>query len=516
MNYYKEGDRLLVLNKYHNTKHIVQVNDVDKGNDTCTYEFKCLYGSYSTFNIRWIDNEDIEIIKKVTDSDIDAFREENDIKFKIGDDVIADGETQNVELYDTDDSEYRLDDCGWYNEDELEEKEEVIKCSVGDKILVEYEGDKHILKVISLSSSDSNYPYKVDCLYGNYREFHNELIDIRKVTIIKKVTDKDINLFCEENEISKRIGDEVIYCNERQTITAYDSFDEEYLLKNQDWCKEYHFEDKIDLSYFIGDIILIHDSGDKHIVKIIDTDEVSDFPYKVECLYGEHDAFDSEWIKESDISESLNEGEIECLLEKMGIDHKIGDTIFYDNEQVEVLCFDTYDGCYYVKNKNGHERWADKDEVVAHLFKEGDLVKIKKFTDCIVRICNFCDDGDIEVECVVGDYGNIDTYYKSNELETTTQAEVDILQKDFLFKVGEKVLYGEDRTEDYIHNIDTSKSTDLPYYLGESWDYVSEKDIFKIEKKVEEVKYNPTTFEKVVEVVEVKQEIRPRRRLLLG
>lgn len=540
MNYYKEGDKLLVLNKYDDTKHIVEVNDVDKGNDTCTYEFKCLYGSYGTFNFDWVSNDDIEIIKKVTDSDIDAFREENDIKFKIGDAVIADGETQNIELYDTDDSEYRLDDCVWYNEDELEaieeelsyeEDKEVIKCSVGDKILVEYEGDKHILEVIDLSSYDSNYPYKVECLYGHFREFHNELIDIRKVTIIKKVTNKDINLFCKENEISKRIGDEVIYCNQKQTITAYDSNDEEYLLSDDDWVKDYQFEDKIDLSYSIGDIILINDSGDKHIVKIIDTDEVSDFPYKVECLYGEHGDFDSEWIKESDIAQSLDCSEINELLEEMGIDHKIGDTIFYDNEQVEVLCFDTYDGCYYVKNKsNGHERWADKDEVVAHLFKEGDLVKIKKFPDCIVRICNFCDDGDIEVECVVGDYGNIDTYYKSNDLETATQAEVDILQKDFLFKVGEKVLYGEDRTEDYIHNIDTNKDTDLPYYLGESWDYVSEKEIFKIDKIIKsedfvkntnesketfEVK-NGTACLTLEEVVEVKQEVRPRRRLLLG
>ena len=315
---------------------------------------------------------------------------------------------------------------------------------------------------------------------------------------------------------------EVIYCNERQTIIAYDSNDEEYQLNNDDWVKEYHFEDKIDLSYFIGDIVLIKDSGDMHIVKIIDTDEVFDFPYKVECLYGEHNAWDSEWIAESDITQCLNDSEINVLLEEMGINHKIGDTIFYDNEQVEVLCFDTYDGCYYVKNKNGHERWADKDEVVAHFFEEGDLVKIKKFPDCIVRICNFCDDGDIEVECVVGDYGNIETYYKPNELETATQAEVDILQKDFLFKVGEKVLYGEDRTEDYIHNIDTSKSTDLPYYLGESWDYVSEKEIFKIVKEVEEVLVSKTFINKSgnpiyeKDVAEVKQEVKPRRRLLLG
>jgi len=540
MSYYKEGDKLLVLLKEKDTEHIVQVNDVDKDSESYTYEFMCLYGSYSTFYFNWVDNDDIEIIKKVTDSDIDAFREEYGLEFKIGDAVKVDGYIHNVELYDTDDSQYKLNNDDWYDEEDLEpieeelsyeEDKEVIKCSVGDKILVDYDGDKNILKVISLSGHDSNYPYKVECLYGNYREFHNTLIDIRKFTIIKKVTDKDINLFCEENEISKRIGDEVIYCNERQTITAYDSNDEEYQLSDGDWCKEYHFEDKIDLNYSIGDIVLINDSGDKHIVKIIDTDEVCDFPYKVECLYGEHGAFDSEWIKESDISESLNVGEIVCLLEEMGIDHKIGDTIFYDNEQVEVLCFDTYDGCYYVKNKsNGHERWADKDEVVAHLFRDGDLVKIKKFPDCIVRICNFCDDGDIEVECVVGDYGNIDTYYKSNELETATQAEVDILQKDFLFKVGEKVLYGEDKTEDYIHNIDTSKDTDLPYYLGESWDYVSEKEIFKIDKIIKsedfvkntnesketfEVK-NGTACLTLEEVVEVKQEIRPRRRLLLG
>ena len=367
MNYYKEGDRLLILNKEDDTKHIVQVNDVDKSENTeSTYEFKCLYGSYATFDINWINNDEIEIIKKVTD--------------------------------------------------------------------------------------------------------------------------KDINLFCEENEINKRIGDYVIYENQKQTITCYDLFDDEYLLSSGDWVKDYHFEDKIDLSYFIGDIVLINDSGDKHIVKIIDTDEVSDFPYKVECLYGEHSAFDNEWIKESDITESLDCSEINDLLEEMEIAHAIGETVFYDDEQVEVLCFDTYDGCYYVKNKsNGHERWADKDEVVAHLFSEGDLVKIKKFPDCIVRIGCLCDDGDIEVECVVGDYGNIDDYYKHTDLETATQAEVDILQKDFLFKVGEKVLYGEDRTEDYIHNIDTSKSTDLPYYLGESWDYVSEKEIFKIVKEVEEV-----------------------------
>jgi hypothetical protein len=537
MNYYKEGDKLLVLLKEDDTEHIVQVNDVDKGNATCTYEFKCLYGSYSTFNICWINNADIEIIKKATDSDIDDFCEENEIKFKIGDDVIADGKTQNVELYDTDDSEYRLDGCGWYNEEDLEaieEKEEVIKFSVGDKILVEYEGDKHILKIINAVKYDSYNTFKVECLYGNYIKFHTKPINLKEVTTIKKVTDKDINLFCEENEISKRIGDEVIYCNQKQTIIAYDTDDAEYLLNNEDWCKEYHFEDKIDLNYSIGSIVLINDSDDKHIVKIIDTDDVSDFPYKVECLYGEHGAFDGEWIKESDISKSLNVGEIEnYLVDDFRIKYRIGQKVFFNDKEVVILCYDTNDKTYLIKEDNRWEKWVGDSDIKAHFFNEGDLVKIKKFPDYIVRIGHFYDDGNIEVICVIGDYGNIDDYYKPNDLESVTQAEVDILQKDFLFKVGEKVLYGEDRTEYFIFDIDTSKSTDLLYYLGERCGYVSEKEIFKIVKEVEEVlvsktigkpflkwekevKYNPTTFEKEEKVVEVKQEIRPRRRLLLG
>lgn len=271
MNYYKEGDKLLVLNEYDDTEHIVQVNDVDKDSESYTYKYRCLYCSLRTFNFSWIDNDDIKIIKKVTDSDIDAFREENDIKFKIGDAVKVDGEIRNIELYDTDDNEYLLDNNEWYDED-LE---------------------------------------------------------------------------------------------------------------------------------------------------------------------------------------------------------------------------------------------AIEDKEVAHLFKVGDLVKPKEYTECVLKIDNFFDDGDIEVSCVVGNYGRIEDYYKLNDLESATQAEIDILQKDFLFKVGEKVLYGEDRTEDYILSIDTDKNTDLPYYLGESFDYVSEKEIFKIDKKVE-------VACKKADETEVKQEIRPRRRLLLG
>ena len=181
-------------------------------------------------------------------------------------------------------------------------------------------------------------------------------------------------------------------------------------------------------------------------------------------------------------------------------------------------------------------------DLLEHTFSVGDLVKIKNYPKTILKIDNLCDDGDIEVSCVVGSYGDIEKgYYRGNELESATQAEVDILQKDYTFKVGEKVLYGEDRTEDYIESIDTNKYTDLPYQLGESFDYVSDRDISKIDKKVEEVfvgspikdsktgkvtlnwkteeevkKEAEMPYKEEVKAVEKVEVVKPRRRLLLG
>ena len=237
----------------------------------------------------------------------------------------------------------------------------------------------------------------------------------------------------------------------------------------------------------------------------------------------------------------MDSEELEDLLEDKGIMYRIGQYLFYKGERCKVSCYDTSDKNYEIELSNYRETWAAECDLLEHTFSVGDLVKIKNYPKTILKIDNLCDDGDIEVSCVVGSYRDIEKgYYRGNELESATQAEVDILQKDYTFKVGEKVLYGEDRTEDYIESIDTS-DTKLPYYLRESWDYVSETDISKIGEKVEEVfvgspvkdsktgkvtlnwkteeevkKEAEMPYKEEVKAVEKVEIVKPRRRLLLG
>ena len=542
---YNVGDKLLVLLKEDNSKHIVEISDVDKSNADYPYEFKCLYAYYYKFNIEWVNTNEIEIIKKVTDSDIDAFRKENEIKFKLGDAVDYDGDEDVVELYDSNDEEYRLENDGaWAKEYELELIQEHIKCEIGDRILVKYDRLEHIVKVINIDK-DSSLPYNVECLYGDYIEFEDDWLNLEEVTIIKKVTDSDIDSFRKENDIKYKIGDKVYYDSKHQTILAYDFNDEEYLLnENKDWVSKDSFEE-----YSIDDIIVVEDNGIKSILQITNSDP-SDNTYKVKCLYG-NGKYHCDWIGSDRVKESLDAEELEDLLEDKGIRYRIGQYLFYKGERCKVILYDTSDKLYEVELSNYRESLVAECDLLEHTFSVGDLVKLKKYSNCIVRIDNLCDDGDIEVSCVVGDFGNIENYYKGNDLEAATQAEVDILQKDFLFKVGEKVLYGDDETEDYILNIDTSDSK-YPYQLGESFDYVSDRDISKIGKKVEEVfvgspvkdsktgkvtldwkteelkkqaempyKEEVKAVEKVekvekVEAVEKVEVVKPRRRLLLG
>ena len=539
---YNVGDKLLVLLKEDNSKHIVEISDVDKSNAEYPYEFKCLYAYYYNFSYEWVNTNDIEIIKKVTDSDIDAFRKENEIKFKLGDAVDYDGEEDFVELYDSNDEEYRLENDGaWVKEHELELIKEHIKYEIGDRILVKYDRLENIVKVINIDK-DSSLPYNVECLYGDFRYFEDNWIDLEEVTIIKKVTDSDIDSFLKENDIKYKIGDEVYYDSKHQTILAYDFNDEEYLLnESKDWVSEEDFEDEDILKYSIDDIIVVEDNGIKSILQITNSDP-SDNTYKVNCLYGNNGKYHCEWIDADIIKESLDSEELEDLLEDKVIRYRIGQYLFYKGERCKVSCYDSRDEKYVIELSNYREKWVAECDLLEHTFSVGDLVKIKNYPKTILKIDNLCDDGDIEVSCVVGSYGDIEKgYYRGNELESATQAEVDILQKDYTFKVGEKVLYGEDRTEDYIESIDTNKYTDLPYQLGESFDYVSDRDISKIDKKVEEVfvgspikdsktgkvtlnwkteeevkKEAEMPYKEEVKAVEKVEVVKPRRRLLLG
>jgi hypothetical protein len=398
---------------------------------------------------------------------------------------------------------------------------------------VKYDGLEHILKVINIDK-DSCRPYKVECLYGDFRKFEDDWLDLKEVTIIKKVTDSDIDAFRKENDIKYKIGDEVYYDSKHQTISAYDFNDEEYLLnESKDWVSEDYFEEDI-LKYSIDDIIVVEDNGIKSILQITNLDS-SDNTYKVNCLYGNNGKYHCEWIDADEVEESLDAEELEELLEYKCIRYRIGQYLFFKGERCKVICYDTSDKNYEIELSNYREKWAAECDLLEHTFSVGDLVKNKNYPKTLLKIDNLCDDGVIEVSCVVGDYGVIEKrYYRGNELESATQAEVDILQKDFLFKVGEKVLYGEDGTEDYIESIDTS-DTKLPYYLGESFDYVSDKDISKIGKKVEKVfvgspvkdsktgkvTLNWKTEEEVkkqaeIPIVEKVEEIKPRRRMLLG
>lgn len=407
---------------------------------------------------------------------------------------------------------------------------------IGDKLLVLLKEDnsKHIVEISDVDKSNAEYPYEFKCLYAYYYKFNSEWVNTNEIEIIKKVTDSDIDSFLKENDIKYKIGDEVYYDSKHQTISAYDFKDEEYLLnESKDWVSEDCFEEDI-LKYSIDDIIVVEDNGVKSILQITDLDP-SDNTYKVKCLYGNYMEYHCEWIDADIIKESLDSEELEDLLEDKGIMYRIGQYLFYKGERCKVSCYDTSDKNYEIELSNYRETWAAECDLLEHTFSVGDLVKIKNYPKTILKIDNLCDDGDIEVSCVVGSYGDIEKgYYRGNELESATQAEVDILQKDYTFKVGEKVLYGEDGTEDYILNIDTSDNN-YPYQLGESFDYVSETDISKIGEKVEEVfvglpikdsktgkvTLNWKTEEEVkkeaeIPIVEKVEEIKPRRRMLLG
>jgi hypothetical protein len=524
MKYYNEGDKLLVLLKNNNTKHIVEVCE-GYDNTNNSYTFKCLYGYYYNFHHEEVDINDIDIIQKVTNIEIDAFRKENNIKFKIDDYVEYGSRKEDVdviEVFDTSDNLYLLTlSNDWVYEGQLKlfVEKEVIKCKIGDKILVDDEGLKHILKVVDIRENENEC--KVKCLYGDYRKFEDEWFELKNFNTIQKVTDIDIDDFLKENNIKYRIGDKVIFDGENQTILSYDFSDEEYLFEETCvWVSENQINQLN--KYSVEDIILVEHNVILQITDIDDTDDAI-LPYKVICLYGKYSEYHGGWIYRDEIIKSLDKEELESLLIDLDIKYRIGQKLFLKGrDEVKVLNYDTNDEKYYIKSLNNNFSWVDESDLFKHNFRQGDLLKFKENPKTIVKVCSFCSNGDIIIVCVIGNYSIIeDQYYSGNEFERATQAEVDILQKYYLFKIGEKVLYGEDGTEDYIDSIDTSDSN-LPYRLVESFDYVSEGEISKIGEKVEEVLVissikdskirKPTTISKDEEVTEIK----PKRRLLLG
>ena len=492
---YEEGDKLLVLLKKNNSKHIVKVSTVDADDKKRTYCLEGLYAHHSTFDYNWIWNDDIEIIKKVTDSDIDSFCKEHNISFRIGDKVVYERD-DTISEYDFESSKYFLEDSGyWIKENQLElASSKKIKYSVDDIIIVKIIEDdtQHIVQITQIRDTESNHPYKVKCLYADYGMFYNCLLDTRDVKILKKATDKDIEEYLNGNGLEKKIGDKVFYNNKQQTIECFDSSDSEYFLKeNEDWVKVDDLDDSIELSYSVGQTILVND-GDRHILEIVDIDEESDEPYTVKCLYGDYSEYDDKCISESDIEQLLSEDEVDvCLDEELEIKYRIGQNLIYCGLKCEVLHYDTTNDSYFIRCENRRELYVSEDELLEHSFKEGDLVKVNGFSDTIAKIIYLCDDGDIEVSILIGNADNLDVYYKPSELEATTQKELEYLQKNFTYKIGDKVFYeGE---EDTIITID---NTDKTYLIEDYDEWVSEDEISKTDGKVE----NPFKIDDLVKI----------------
>lgn len=493
---YEEGDELLVLLKKNNTKHIVKVSEVDIDDKNRTYCFEGLYSDRSEFNYFWFYNEDIEIIKKVTDSDIDDFCKEHNIAFRIGQKVLYDDETDSIIEYDLISNKYVLD-----GNDNLATEHQIELYSVGDTIIVvDFNDDEHILEIVSLSHQDSYYPCEVVCLYGSYSNFNNSLLDTREIKSIKKATNQDIESYIEYVGITKKVGDTVIYENKYHKISCYDSYDGQFLLADSDiWVSEYDLQDEIDLAYSIGDIILIND-GDNHILEIVEIDEESDEPYKVKCLYGGYSDYNGKTISENDIDRLLDEDDIDVFLDEyLEVKHRIGKNVFYRGDKYLVLCYDSSDEKYMVQNC-GFKKWLSKDDLLVS-FKIDDLVKINGLSDTIAKVINVFDDGDIEVAILVGDSDGINTYYNTDDLELTTKQELDSLQKDFIIKIGDKVFFeGE---QDTILAIDHINNIDKKYLLEDFDEWVDEDEISKTNKvfKIDDlvkVKGEPNAIYKII------------------
>lgn len=517
MSLYKVGDELLVYLSEDNTEHIVKVSDVDSNDARYTYKTTCLYAYMDKFDREWLNNEYFNILRKVTASDIEAFCKDHDIKFKIGDEVVYEGKTDFIENFDMKDYEYQLENlCKWVDGEDLElvsESSKKIKYSVDDIIIVKVIEDdtQHIVQITQVGDIDSQYRYSVKCLYANYGMFNDSLLDIRDVKILKKATDEDIEEYLDGNGLGKKIGDKVFYNNKRQTIECFDSSDEEYFLKeNEVWVRERDLDDSIELSYSVGQTILVND-GDRHILEIVDTDEESDEPYTVKCLYGDYSDYNDKCISESDIYQLLDEDDIQTYLnEYLEIKYRIGQNLIYCDLKCEVLHYDTNNDCYFIRCDNRYELYVSENELLDHSFKEGDLVKVNGFSDTIAKVIYLCSDGEVEVSILICNANNLDSYHNPDNLEIATQKELDYLQKDFHYKIGDKVFYeGE---EDTIVAIDNSDKT---YLLEYSDDWVSEKEISSIGKKHN---FIFKTESKATQIINDETPVaeRPKRRLLLG
>lgn len=242
----------------------------------------------------------------------------------------------------------------------------------------------------------------------------------------------------------------------------------------------------------IGDLLLITLKGNHSIVEIDDIDlDDTQCTYNFNCLYGIYSQADG-WIcnKDYNIIKKVDTSFVDKFFEDSNL-HKIGSKVYFDGEEDFIKSYDRNGDEYYLEN---YDDWVSSSDIEIELvnestFKVGDLVK----NDGIIyKISDIDSDGDYHLDLIIGNFKTKRSYLSKDNLESATQEDIEFLQKDSLFKIGEKVLCSGKETT--ITAIDTDKNTSRKFRT----DYWAYDDHLK--KLVSEI-----TF-KVGDLVKIKNE----------
>jgi uncharacterized protein YodC (DUF2158 family) len=438
-----------------------------------------------------IGSREMSELESATQADIDALQA--DYEFKIGEKVIIEDSCEDViEAIDVDDDKatYYIKDKGWFNESNFSK---IKTFEIGD--LVKLKENSHVYKITDYDGDDEMHVF-LDLVIG-------KPIGSCEISELESATQEDIDALQADYEF--KIGEKVIFNDDYRegVIEAIDVNDnkDSYYIKGECWYSESNFS-KIK-TFEIGDLVKLKEDN-KTIGKVISN--IYNELVNISLVIGDFDKIRNEKTYQLDKLEAATQAEVDKL--QKDFDFKIGEEVILDDEVVDII--KSIDSCgkegIYFRLEN--EGWVKTNRIVSNkvckeTFKVGDLVKLKKDNKTIGRITKILSDKVLEVNLVIGSYSLIrkETSIKVEEVELSTQAEVDELQKDFVFKIGEEVIIDK-QCIDIIESID-SCGKDGSFFRLETLGWVGTNRI--VSNKVEVVESVENNF-KVGDLVKLKED----------
>jgi|GEM_PF-4082445 len=347
------------------------------------------------------------------------------------------------------------------------------KFEIGDLLLITLKGNHSIVEIADIDLDDTQCTYNFNCLYGIYLQADGWICN-KEYNIIKKVDTSFVDELFEDNDLHK-IGSKVYFDGEEDFIKYYDRYGDEYYLENyDDWVSSSDIEIELvnESTFKVGD--LVKSNG---VIYKIKSDIDSDGDYQVEFIIGDyHKKCDT---LSKDNLESATQEDINYLQEDF--EFKIGEKVLCNGKEATIKAIDTDKN---TSKKFRTDYWAYDDhlkKLVSEItFKVGDLVKVIGKND-IYKVCGTFEDIS-EILFLIGSYNYMNDYIEisNDKLESATQEDIDNLQKDFKFKIGDEVLY--ENKNDKIIKIDISCIEGKTYYLDSYDDWVKKDDVFEISK----------------------------------